>query len=451
MYTETMEGDRGLSLVLLEEKILKRQAKIAVVGLGYVGLPLAVGFAQAGFKVAGFEIDSERLSLLKAGESYIGDVSTDDIAPLIESEKIVPTSNPRYIGLSDIIVICVPTPCHHGTEPDLSFVESAAHAVSSQLRRGHLVILESTSYPGTTEEILQPILEESGLLAGEDFYLAFSPERIDPGNPRFNLKNTPKLVAGTTQQATVLSEALYSSVADKVIRVSNPRVAEMSKLYENTFRHINIAFANEMAMLCEKMDIDIWEVIRAASTKPFGFMPFYPGPGVGGHCIPVDPQYLLFKARKHMCDLRFVRLANEVNDQMPFKITEKVRAALLERGKLLNGANLLVLGVAYKKDVDDVRESPAIKVIASLLSGGARVQYHDPFVDSFENGCGRFDSVDLTEEELQRSDCVLICTDHSILPYEKVVQNSSLIIDTRNALRDQPLIIRQAEEEPAPA
>ncbi|MCC6485731.1 MAG: nucleotide sugar dehydrogenase [Armatimonadetes bacterium] len=420
--------------MVLLEKIAKRQAKLAVIGLGYVGLPLAVEFARAGLKVAGVDIDGQKLLMLQAGESYIKDVSSGSVAEIINSERFIPTSNPKYLNLSDIIAICVPTPCSHGNEPDLSFIEAAAKMAASQLKPGHLVILESTSFPGTTEEILQPILETSGLKAGRDFFLAFSPERIDPGNAEFTLRNTPKIVAGTTPEATALAEAFYSVVAEEVHTVSSPRTAEMTKLYENTFRHINIGFANEMAMLCEKMGINIWEVIQAASTKPFGFMPFYPGPGVGGHCIPVDPQYLLFKARQHNFNLRFVELANDVNEHMPEKIVDKVAYALDEQGKPLKGSNLLVLGVAYKKDIDDVRESPAIRVIENLVARGARVHYHDPHVYSFENGCGRFDSVDLTDDELKQSDCVLICTDHSDLPYEKL-EGCALVVDTRNALQ----------------
>ncbi len=419
----------------LLESIASRQAKVAVVGLGYVGLPLAVEFARAGLRAAGYEVDTDKLQQLRSGESYIRDVPSEDVAPLVKSEKLIPTSNAKYISLSDIVIICVPTPCHRGNEPDLSFVQSAAKTVGSQLSAGQLVILESTSFPGTTEEILLPILEESGLKAGRDFHLAFSPERIDPGNAHYNVRNTPKLVAGTTPEATALAEAAYSIVADTVVRVSSPRVAEMAKLYENTFRHVNIGLANEMAVLCERMGIDIWEVIGAAATKPFGFMPFYPGPGVGGHCIPVDPQYLLYKARQHGCRLRFVELANEINDSMPAQVVGKVRRALDERGKALEGANLLVLGVAYKPDIDDVRESPAIKVIENLLTHGASVRYHDPLVHAFENGCGRFESSALSAELLRQSDCVLICTDHSSLPYDAVVEHSELVIDTRNALR----------------
>lgn len=421
----------------LTDKIARREAMVVVVGLGYVGLPLAIEFARAGLPVAGYEVNPEKVALLREGKSYVRDVPSETVAKLLASGKFIPTSTPDYINLSDIVIICVPTPCGHGREPDLSFVEAAGRTVGGQMKRGQLVILESTSFPGTTEEILQPLLEQSGLMAGLDFHLAFSPERMDPGNTRYNIHNTPKLVAGTTLEATVLAEQIYASVAEKVLRVSSPRVAEMSKLYENTFRHINIGFANEMAMLCDKMGIDIWEVIRAASSKPFGFMAFYPGPGVGGHCIPVDPQYLLYKAKQHNCDLRFVMLANEINEQMPERVAEKVESALDERGKAMEGANLLVLGVAYKKDIDDVRESPAIRVIENLVARGASVQYHDPMVDSFENGCGRFESVDLTDEELQRSDCVLICTDHSSVSYERVAANSVLIVDTRNALGGQ--------------
>ncbi len=420
----------------LTDKISTRQARLAVIGLGYVGLPLAIEFARAGLRVAGVEVDGQKLSMLQAGESYVKDVPSDEVAHFVSTDQFFPTANANIINLSDIITICVPTPCTHENEPDLSYVEAAGRVVAAQLKPGQLVILESTSFPGTTEEILLPILEQSGLKAGVDFHLAFSPERIDPGNEKYNLTNTPKIVAGTTDKATQLADEFYSLVACEVIRVSSPRTAEMTKLYENTFRHINIGFANEMAMLCEKMGIDIWEVIKAASSKPFGFMPFSPGPGVGGHCIPVDPQYLLYKARQHGFNLRFVELANDINEHMAETVVDRVAYALEGQGKLLEGSSLLVLGVAYKKDIDDVRESPAIRVIENLVARGARVQYHDPYVNSFDNGCGRFESVDLTETELSSSDCVLICTDHSDLPYEKL-ECCSLVVDTRNAIKSR--------------
>ncbi len=419
----------------LIQSISGRQIRITVVGLGYVGLPLAVEFARNGVQVAGYEVDRAKLDRLRAGESYIRDVQSEDIRSLVLDGLLLPTSDDRHITLSDVVIICVPTPCGRDNEPDLSFIRAAARTVASRLKRGHLVILESTSFPGTTEEILQPALEESGLRAGRDFHLAFSPERIDPGNPVFNVRNTAKLVAGTTEEATFLAEAVYSLVAERVVRVSSPRVAEMAKLFENTFRHVNIALANEMAQVCERMGIDVWEVISAAATKPFGFMPFYPGPGVGGHCIPVDPQYLLYKARQYGCTLRFVELANEINDGMPGHVVERVRASLEELGRDLPGSRLLVLGVAYKKDIDDVRESPALKVLELLAGSGASVQYHDPMVPEFESDGLALKSVELTPETLSAADCVIICTDHSSLPYDRVLEHARSIIDTRNALR----------------
>lgn len=432
----------------LKEKIVSHNAKVGVVGLGYVGLPLAVEFADTGIEVVGYDVDCNKLESLRKGRSYIGDIESSKVGPLVLTGQLRPTNNPEDIGICDVIVICVPTPCTETNDPDLTYVESAGGLVRNYLRPEHLVILESTSFPGTTEEVLQPILEQSGLRAGDDFHLAFSPERIDPGNAKYNLRNTPKLVAGTTPFATDLAEAFYACVADQVICVSSPKVAEMAKLYENTFRHINIAFANEMALLCEKMGIDIWEVIRSAASKPFGFMAFYPGPGVGGHCIPVDPQYLLYKARQYGCDLKFVQLANAINEHMPQHVAERVRQSLKGVGKGINGANLLVLGVAYKKDIDDVRESPAVRVIRALVEAGARVKYHDPYVPSFQNGCGRFESTPLTDEEIRASDCVLICTDHSTLPYDRIVQHSRLVVDTRNALNGKA---KQKSAEPARA
>ena len=412
-----------------------RQIRVTVVGLGYVGLPLAIEFARNGVQVAGLDVDREKVARLQAGESYIRDVPSEAIRSLVLDGLFLPTSDDRHITLSDVVIICVPTPCGRDNDPDLSYIRSAAATVSKRLKPGHLVILESTSFPGTTEEILQPVLEESGLRAGRDFHLAFSPERIDPGNPDFNVRNTAKLVAGTTEEATYLAEAVYSLVAERVVRVSCPRVAEMAKLYENTFRHVNIALANEMAGLCERMGIDVWEVISAAATKPFGFMPFYPGPGVGGHCIPVDPQYLLYKARQYGCTLRFVELANEINDSMPDRVVERVRASLEELGRALPGSRALVLGVAYKKDIDDVRESPSLRVIERLMDGGACVDYHDPLVPEFELNGLRLRSVELSPETIHAADCVIICTDHSTIPYEQVLRHARTIIDTRNALK----------------
>jgi len=415
-----------------------------VIGLGYVGLPLAVSFAHAGFRVVGLEMDAERVDQINRGHSYIDDIPTAAVAAEVEADRLQATSDPRVIAFADVVLITVPTPYTKTKQPDMTYVLRAATDVYSHLHPGMLVVLESTTYPGTTQELVQPILEQKGLRAGVEFALAYSPERIEPGNRKFNLATTPKIVGGTDARATELAALLYGHVVERVVPVSNPRVAEMAKLMENTFRHVNIALANEMAVLAAKMEIDIWEVIEAAATKPFGFMPFLPGPGVGGHCIPIDPYYFAWKAQEHEGYARLIELAGMINDQMPDYVVARIADELNDAGKSLRNSQLLVVGVTYKKDVADLRESPALKVIDRLLRKGARVEYHDPHAPELRNGVGQMQSQPLTAEALRGADCVVVLTDHSDLPWEKVACESQLVLDTRNALRHfrRPNVVR---------
>ncbi|HIE38961.1 MAG TPA: nucleotide sugar dehydrogenase, partial [Anaerolineae bacterium] len=426
--------------VFLQDKITNRSAHIAVIGLGYVGLPLSVGFARAGFHVVGVEVDERKVASLNAGQSYIEDVTDADLAPHVEAGLLRATADYDALHDTDAIFICVPTPYDAQRAPDLSFVRAAAEGIRPRLKPGQLIVLQSTTYPGTTEEVVQPILEQSGLKAGADFYLAFSPERIDPGNPQWSAYNTPKVVGGITPECTRLACDLLSQMGAPVHPVSSPRAAEMTKLLENIFRSVNIALVNELALLAERMGIDFWEVVEAAKTKPFGFMPFYPGAGVGGHCIPVDPYYLSWKAREYDFYTKFIELAAEVNQAMPYHAVDLVTKALSRRGRPVKGARILVLGVAFKPDVDDPRNSPAERVIELLLSRGARVRYHDPHVDRFRVGGDVFyrpnltlESVSLTDEELRAADCVVIVTGHHSLDYEQVVEKAPLVVDCCNA------------------
>jgi UDP-N-acetyl-D-glucosamine dehydrogenase len=420
----------------LEEKIRSRQARVAIVGLGYVGLPLAAAFAHRGFRVCGIDLDPERAARIMAGSSYIEDLSDAELQEPLAAGRLTATTDVSVLRDMDVVILCVPTPYTKAKQPDLTYVVRAGQDLQRFLHPGMLVILESTTYPGTTQELLLPLLEQGGLRCGTDFHLAYSPERVDPGNKSFGLKNTPKIVGGVTQEATELAAALYGQVADRVVRVSNPRVAEMAKLLENTFRHVNIALVNEMAILCGKLGIDIWEVIDAAASKPFGFMPFYPGPGVGGHCIPIDPYYFAWKVQEEEAQARFIQLAGEINDRMPEFVVERVGDALNERGQSVRGSRVLVLGVSYKKDVGDVRESPAIKVIDRLQRKGAEVTYHDPFVERLDHGGLSLKSTPLTPESIAAADCVLILTQHECLPWKKVVEKAKVILDTRNALKE---------------
>ena len=423
----------------LKQRLASEQAIVGVIGLGYVGLPLGLTMAEAGKRVVGFDVDGAKIDKLRAGESYIRHIDRERIAAL--AGRFRPTTDFAELARCDAIVICVPTPLTEGREPDLSYVSGTAETIARHLRRGQLVVLESTTYPGTTEEVVLPVLQRNGLRVGHDFHLAFSPEREDPGNPSFHTRTIPKLVGGVTRECGELARALYESFLERVVVVSDARVAEAAKLLENIYRSINIALVNELKMLFERMGIDVWEVIEAAATKPFGFTPFYPGPGLGGHCIPIDPFYLTWKARHYDFSTRFIELAGEVNTGMPYWVVERVVEALSERGCAIKGARVLVLGVAYKKDVDDLRESPSLKVIEILESRGAEVSYHDPYVPSLRARRLRhyetfdLDSVELTEGSLSEADCVLIATDHTAYDYDWIVRTARCVVDTRNATR----------------
>jgi len=428
----------------LSQLITEKKARVGVIGLGYVGLPLVVEFAAKGFKGIGFEVDERKASQINAGSSYIGDVPSSRVSELVKTERLRATTDFKHLAECDAIIICVPTPLRKTKEPDVSYILAAAEQIQKYLRRGQLIILESTTYPGTTDEVLLPMFEETGLKLDEDFLLAFSPERVDPGNPQFLTHNIPKVVGGVTDDSTVVAAQLYSQIVNDVYAVSSARVAEAAKLLENTFRAVNIGMANEMARLCYALNIDTWEVIRAAATKPFGFMAFYPGPGIGGHCIPLDPHYLSWKARQHGFDSRFISLAEEVNSRMPEHVVQLVADGLNDDCKSMKNSRVLLLGVAYKKDIDDVRESPALSIIDRLRAKGAQVRYHDPFIDELrfddahtESSGEPLKSVSLTDEELKSADCLIIVTDHSGIDYKRVCSLASLIVDTRNALNGE--------------
>ena len=423
----------------LVDKIKDRTATIAIIGLGYVGLPLAAEMAKAGFRVYGIDIDGDRVDTINGGRSYIDDVSDADLAGLVARGALVATEDPGVVKDVDAVVICVPTPLTRAKQPDLSYVMTAVTQLVPHLHRGQLIILESTTYPGTTQEVVKPILERSGLVAGRDFHLAFSPERLDPGNRNRGIRTVPKIVGGLTSGCTETACLLYQQVTPRVVSVSSATVAEMVKVYENVFRNVNIALVNELTLLCERMGLDVWEIIDAAATKPYGFMPFYPGPGVGGHCIPVDPYYLAAKAREYDFHVRFIELAAAVNDSMPYYVLSRTTQALGSRGKTLAGARTLLIGVAYKKDISDARESPALKIMELLEKRGAVVSYHDPYVPeiTLPNPGAKLQSVPLTDEALASADCVIIATDHSAIDYQMVAEQAPLIVDTRNVLRDR--------------
>lgn len=420
----------------LIHKIKNKKAKIAVIGLGYVGLPLCMEFAKKGFCVTGIDVDKKRAESVNRGVSYIGDVKSSEIKSCVKDKSFQATTDYRVLGKQDAIIMCVPTPLRKTKEPDISYIIDASKKIAKYLEEEQLVVLESTTYPGTTDEVIQPILEKSGLKAGEDFYLAFSPERVDPGNKRYNTANIPKVIGGINDISTRTAKALYSQINGHVIAVSSSRVAEMVKLLENTFRSVNIALVNELAIMCGYLDIDVWEVIGAAATKPFGFMPFYPGPGIGGHCIPLDPFYLTWKSRLHGYEAKFIELAGEINRTMPEYVIVKIRDILNNRKKSINGSTVFILGVAYKKDVGDWRESPAIEIISMLLKKGANVCFNDPYVPEINVGTTSMCSKKLNKSLLGKSDCTVIITNHSAYDYKFIVENSSAVLDTRNATGD---------------
>jgi len=418
---------------LLLQKIESRTARVGVIGMGYVGLPLAVEFAKAGFHVIGYDISDRVVKLINGGRSHIADVPASAVAALVKEGKLEATTDAARLSEVDAVSIAVPTPLAKTRDPDMSYVLAATQTVARTARPGQVICLESTTYPGTTRETLLPAMEARGLVVGRDVFLAFSPERVDPGNLVYSTKNTPKVVGGITADCGEVASALYGACIDRVVLVSSPEAAELTKLLENTFRSVNIALVNEMAIVCDKLGVDVWEVIDAAATKPFGFMRFTPGPGIGGHCIPLDPHYLAWKMRTLNYKTRFIDLAGEINSEMPAFVVDKVADALNDERKSVNGSRVLVIGVAYKRDIDDIRESPALDVIRLLEDRGADVAYHDPFVRSFQEESIRHESVPLTNDELDRSDAVVIVTDHTNIDYQMLVDRAPLVIDTRNA------------------
>ena len=426
----------GASLL---DKINNRTARTGVVGLGYVGLPLAVELAKAGFHTTGIDLDARKIQAIGEGRSYIPDVATADVKALSEAGTLDATTDFAVVKELDTINICVPTPLRKTKDPDMSYIVSAVEAIATYLHPGMLIILESTTYPGTTDEVVQPLLEATGLTAGKDFFIAFSPERVDPGNPTFQTHNVPKVVGGLTPTCSQLAAALYGTAIQTIVPVSSTRVAEMVKLLENTFRAVNIGLVNELALMCDRMNIDVWEVVDAAKTKPFGFMAFYPGPGLGGHCIPIDPFYLSWKAKQSGFDPRFIELAGHINGGMPHYVVEKVADALNTRRKAVNGANVLIVGVAYKRDIDDMRESPALDVMGLLHAKGAKVSYTDPYVPEVHGRewSAGFDikGVEMTRASLAQYDCVVIVTEHKNFDYDAIVAEADLIVDTRNAIK----------------
>ena len=427
---------------ILAEKIRSKTARVGVVGLGYVGLPLAVEYAAEGYHVTGIDLNAAKVSRMNAGDSYVGDVPSTTMAPLVESGHLKATTDFSVVRDLDTINICVPTPLRKTKDPDMSFIVDACDEIAKYFHPGMLIILESTTYPGTTDELVRPILEKSGLKAGEDFFLCFSPERVDPGNPTYQTKNIPKVVGGYTPACTEMGRLFYSQALEHVVPVGSTQVAEMVKLLENTFRMINIGLVNEIATMCDGMGINVWEVIDAAATKPFGFMPFYPGPGLGGHCIPIDPFYLSWKTKQAGIEARFIELAGYINGNMPHFVVEKVQSALNDASKPIKGSRIHILGVAYKRDIDDVRESPALDIIHLLLRRGATISYSDPYVPEVSID-GRIIKAG-GEAELTEADCVLIVTDHKAFDYKSLPARAKLIVDTRNALKgiQAPNIVR---------
>jgi UDP-N-acetyl-D-glucosamine dehydrogenase len=432
-----MQSSAASAAQTLEQKIESRTARVGIIGLGYVGLPLAMEFAKAGFPVTGIDIEPSKVAQLNRGESYVQDVAQDVLGTLVESRKFHATTDFSVISELDTINIAVPTPLRKTKDPDMSYIVSACQAIAKYFGPGKLVILESTTYPGTTDELVLPMLERPGLKVGEQFFLCFSPERVDPGNPQFQTANIPKVVGGITPACTKLGTLFYSQALETVVPVSSTRVAEMVKLLENTFRMINIGLVNEMALMCDRMGINVWEVIDAAATKPFGFMPFYPGPGLGGHCIPIDPFYLSWKTKQAGIEARFIELAGYINGQMPHFVVDKIQNALNDYSKPLRGSHIHILGAAYKRNIGDVRESPALDIILLLERRGARITYSDPFVPELQLDGHQLktqDAVQLSGE----ADCVVIITDHAGFDYAAVVERAKLVVDTRNALKNHP-------------
>jgi UDP-N-acetyl-D-glucosamine dehydrogenase len=440
----------------LRERIRSRSARSGVIGLGYVGLPLAVELGKGGYTAVGIDLDQRKVDAVNAGTSYIPDVSSSDVASLLAAGRLLATTDFSVVATLDTINICVPTPLRKTKDPDMSYIVSATERIAEYLKPGTLVVLESTTYPGTTDEVVQPILEKGGLKAGVDFFLAFSPERVDPGNPTYTTHNVPKVVGGLTPACSALAADLYSAAIETIVAVSSTRVAEMVKLLENTFRAVNIGLVNELALMCDRLGIDVWEVVRAAATKPFGFMPFYPGPGLGGHCIPIDPFYLSWKVRQTGFEPRFIELAGHINGNMPHYVVDKVADALNSRKKAINGSQVLIAGIAYKRDIDDMRESPALDVMKLLHEKGAFVVYADPHVphlDGREWAAG-FDmqAIELTTDQLRKADCVVITTDHTSFDYAQMVREADLIVDTRNAIKSEhPHVFKLGSGRRAPA
>lgn len=423
----------------LIEKLKDGTAEVAVVGLGYVGMPLAVEVAKSGLRTHGIDVNSKIIIQVNNGQNHIKDVDSKLVESLVNNGSFSATRDFSICEHTDVISICVPTPLNKNHEPDLSYIISAGENIVPYLRKGHLVLLESTTYPGTTEEVLLPILAKSGLIVEEDFFLAFSPERVDPGNEKFSTKNTPKIVGGVSGKSTEAAAAFYSLFIDNVVEVSTSRVAEMTKLLENIFRCVNIALVNELTLLCDRMDIDVWEVIDAASTKPFGFMAFKPGPGLGGHCIPIDPFYLSWKAREYDFNTEFIELAGKTNRYMPRYVIQKIVEALNMDKKSINGSKIMLLGIAYKRDVEDLRESPALDVAGMLVERGAILSYHDPFVSEFDLEGDTVRSTELTEKTVSEADLIVIVTDHSDVDYSLIAKSAKRIVDTRNAMKDHKI------------
>ena len=419
----------------LREKIKNKSAKVGIIGLGYVGLPLAMEFAKEGFSVVGIDVSREKVDKLNKGENYIIDVNDNDLKWAIEKRLFRATTDYSVIKDVNAISICVPTPLRKTKDPDVSFIIAATEELAKFIHKDLIIILESTTYPGTTRELVLPILERSGLKVGRDFYLAFSPERVDPGNPIYKTKNTPKVLGGITKNCTEMAKLLYEQIIEKVVPVSSTESAEMVKLLENTFRSINIGLANEMALMCDRLGVDVWEIIEAAGTKPFGFMKFYPGPGLGGHCIPIDPFYLSWKMKLLNYNAKFIELAGEINSSMPEYVVTLVADGLNMKRKTINGSKVLIIGVSYKKDIDDTRESPALDVMKLLEARGANLEYHDPFVERIVLNGKELRSVDIDENKLKSYDAVVIITDHSNIDYQMIQKYSSIVVDTRNAIK----------------